>query len=685
VLVARDQTPAVNSVPVAFPQKLQLLENMSVTGQLAAMGAHGDVLTFEVATAPANGALQLDPATGTFTYRPTTAFFGADAFTFTVTDGQATSPPATVSLEVLFQPQTPVDAFGAVGDGVTDDTASLKAAIAAVGADGTLVFTPGKTYVLTAMLVPLTGQTWSGYGAVLRRRDETVTHTSTPITTDTNPTSFVVDSTAGLAVGMEITVTTGRNDADGCWRPHNIVAIDQDTHKVTVGGNFMKAFPGGGMVVTNHGLVFVTEEESDVKILGLELDGNRDHNDTYLNWQTQGSIRALGDRSIVRDCYVHDSTSDGVMIGGAGSIVSGNSIVTSGGNAIHLSGATGVQIANNYLRDATLSITGTDDTTGPDHAEGLITFSSLISDTTISYNQMENGRTCVGGVGSADNSDITIVGNTCRGAVLYALEIVTTDLGDGTDALRNVVVEGNRFYDSGNVYLGKSKPGGTPGTVGLANLTFTSNLLVNTPIYGIRLQGATLSNNDISVADAVAPIALSSPQDVVVSNNRVVGGTYGIRLDVADAAPPGVLSNTSNVTVSGNVLTQQTKAGLYAEVEDGKAFSNVAFQGNSIAVDSDAAADYTAIQGMNGLLVQSNSIAQSGGLYGITCAGDLLASPSGVPGTYVVENVITTNPSVPSVKVYGGHFGNVIHDNSVVAPMSIGSAGNTVLNNYTIP
>lgn len=46
-------------------------------------------------------------------------------------------------------PLIPVSAYGAVGDGVTDDSDAIEAAVAAAAAvSGTLVFTPGATYLL---------------------------------------------------------------------------------------------------------------------------------------------------------------------------------------------------------------------------------------------------------------------------------------------------------------------------------------------------------------------------------------------------------------------------------------------------------------------------------------------------------------------------------------------------------
>lgn len=62
-----------------------------------------------------------------------------------------------------------VRAFGAVGDGVTDDTAAIQAAINATPNNGTLLFLPG-VYKLTAELLlnGKTGVTLIGYGATIK-------------------------------------------------------------------------------------------------------------------------------------------------------------------------------------------------------------------------------------------------------------------------------------------------------------------------------------------------------------------------------------------------------------------------------------------------------------------------------------------------------------------------------------
>ncbi len=68
--------------------------------------ANGDPLTFSIAVSPLDG---LAAATaGGITYTPNAGFLGADAFSFTASDGSLASAPATASLTVAATPPPPV-------------------------------------------------------------------------------------------------------------------------------------------------------------------------------------------------------------------------------------------------------------------------------------------------------------------------------------------------------------------------------------------------------------------------------------------------------------------------------------------------------------------------------------------------------------------------------------------------
>lgn len=93
-----------------------------------------------------------------------------------VTDPQVASyvtseTETAVALAQSFLRGINVDAFGAVGDGVTDDRVAINTAIAAAGAAGVPVrFTAGKTYATDAAVIVPHPTSVIGYGATLRAR-----------------------------------------------------------------------------------------------------------------------------------------------------------------------------------------------------------------------------------------------------------------------------------------------------------------------------------------------------------------------------------------------------------------------------------------------------------------------------------------------------------------------------------
>ncbi|MSU59245.1 MAG: tandem-95 repeat protein, partial [Pedosphaera sp.] len=87
----------VNDPPVAQSQSVSLDEDTPTAIGLGVFDVDGDALTFTVG-APAHGSLTGIPPN--LTYHPNTNFHGPDNFTFSVNDGQTSSPPATVSITV---------------------------------------------------------------------------------------------------------------------------------------------------------------------------------------------------------------------------------------------------------------------------------------------------------------------------------------------------------------------------------------------------------------------------------------------------------------------------------------------------------------------------------------------------------------------------------------------------------
>jgi hypothetical protein len=93
--------------------------------------------------------------------------------------------------------------FGAAGDGVTNDTAAI---CAAVNTNKNILLTSGKTYLVHAgCLILHPGQNLYADGATIKYAPQVIAHLSSGISGGST-TSFQVDSTAGLTVGTAVSV-----------------------------------------------------------------------------------------------------------------------------------------------------------------------------------------------------------------------------------------------------------------------------------------------------------------------------------------------------------------------------------------------------------------------------------------------------------------------------------------------
>ena len=92
---------AVNDAPTATAQSVSGNEDAAQSITLAGSDPEGSSLTYAIASDPSNGSASLSG--NTVTYTPSSNYSGTDSFTFTVSDGSATSSAATVSIAVIPQ------------------------------------------------------------------------------------------------------------------------------------------------------------------------------------------------------------------------------------------------------------------------------------------------------------------------------------------------------------------------------------------------------------------------------------------------------------------------------------------------------------------------------------------------------------------------------------------------------
>jgi len=121
----------VNDAPVAIDGALTVYEDTATAGQLTASDVDGDGLTYSIVTQGQLGTVEVDPATGSYTYTPNLNVYGDDSFTFKVNDGTVDSNTATVTVTI-----TPVSGDAPVAsDGVLTVTEDQPAAGTLIGYD----------------------------------------------------------------------------------------------------------------------------------------------------------------------------------------------------------------------------------------------------------------------------------------------------------------------------------------------------------------------------------------------------------------------------------------------------------------------------------------------------------------------------------------------------------------------
>ena len=182
---------AVNDLPVTADLNLNTDEDAAVAGQIVASDLDGDTLAYSLATAPVNGSVTVDPATGAFVYTPDANFNGTDSFIVMVSDGQGGNVSSTVTIGVAALNDAPTTTDLNLN---TEEDVAVSGQIMATDVDGDVL-----SYAVSS--VPQNG--------VLILNAATGEFTYTPNTNYTGTDSFVVTISDGNGGATTSTVTVG--------------------------------------------------------------------------------------------------------------------------------------------------------------------------------------------------------------------------------------------------------------------------------------------------------------------------------------------------------------------------------------------------------------------------------------------------------------------------------------------
>lgn len=163
VATVRIGITAVNDAPTLGNQTLSVAEDTTIAGNLLATAADVDspVLSAAIVAGPLHGTLTVN-ANGTFSYQGSKDYFGADSFTYKVSDGQLDSSIATVSLTVTAVNDAPIAADVAIT--TLEDTAATINLVA------TDVDSAGTSLVFSIQTQPM-------HGSLLRNLDGSYSYT----------------------------------------------------------------------------------------------------------------------------------------------------------------------------------------------------------------------------------------------------------------------------------------------------------------------------------------------------------------------------------------------------------------------------------------------------------------------------------------------------------------------------
>lgn len=395
--------------------------------------------------------------------------------------------------------------FGAVGNGSTDDTAAIQAAITAVAAaSGGTVFFPKGTYKISSALTVTAGNTClqgEGYGAAILTTNST---TADMITVGTGTVSSVTNvAVRDLAFRTSVTRSDGAAVAmNGCY-------IGEIT-----GCNTSGMFRGITVKGTSK-IIFLERNyiASPVPSTGLGIYLTGTSNDIYM---TNNFV--IGD--------VATQPSAGILIDNASGVWGYNTSTFQTGNGLYIAPGTGSLVENCFfLKCAYDSGTGNGLTIAPTGtgAARRIQFTSCWSGSNSAH-----GVNIVGAAGTID--DVQFLGY--RAYVNGQYGILCSGSGAINIYLSECITSGNSSSSSGTYHGISFGTGSSKFRVQNCRSGQVGNM-TNTQGYGLAMTDST-SNNLLVVGNDFTGNLTGAVSSVVLLGNTKVMHT---NLGVARVAP----------------------------------------------------------------------------------------------------------------------------------------------------
>lgn len=523
--------------------------------------------------------------------------------------------------------------FGAVGDGIEDDTAEIIAAItAAVAAAPATVFFPAGTYKCTTILGDFTASDLSLVG-----EDATLDFSSVA----TSPGITFLRFSGSIATGVSLTSNAASAQKtvavlSSTFAAGDFVKIksssvwDSGRTSTTYGElNFIKSIPDASSVtVTNELMSTYTTAASatiakitpvrNINIRGLKLQGptgNDNHKGIVITYGINCTIDGI--QSYDMDA-IHVQFLDSTFCRVLNSYFQESNAATTGYGTSFADATQDCSAENNVYTDLRHSLSTNNS------AAGGVTRRILFANNIVTDSALATGGTGGDAIDAhAGSEDISIIGNICNASSGSGINVEgrSTTISDNTISF----TQGNGITHQNYTDL--------TGWTNISNNTIRNVLgnyciaaVPNTASFGT----CTINGNNIDVSEKTGIRARPSGAfqfvNVNISGNsvRMTGTSTGAGIDVEDTLAGSISANSVQAPAVG------------IQVIDGQ---SVAITGNSVRLttDSGAATGY--------------AVRLSGTSYGCVVSGNAL---------YDDSNLTASNAtSFASTVTYSGVFGNV--------------------------
>lgn len=389
--------------------------------------------------------------------------------------------------------------YGAVGDGVTDDTVAIKAALAAVPATGGNIYFPSGTYVLTNRLSVASNTQISGDGS-----DKTTIKCAAGFT---DSSLFLFGGKTNIQIS-DVTIDLGGN-ANVTYG----LLVNSATSKLKIRRcritNTTKA--GSACIVLTGGASHVDVEdcELDTAPRGISVYSGATYTgvSSYIN---------------VNRCRFHDLKDYGVYIVGEATGVTTDCNIT--GNFLwNINGGTPRQpicvVGDNYTPARRINIVNNHVTGNYGKAYGVTggaAGDSGTADLIGAYHLAESsitGNTAIYsgdlGIGMYYSSDLSVVGNICTSNNTHGISGVYST---------NITINANTCMDNGCDWLGEVNRALSPRS-GISFQTSYANIQID----GNQCYNTVSTNQDYGVTDQMT----SDGSLITWGMNRFSGNTMG--------------------------------------------------------------------------------------------------------------------------------------------------------------